>query len=301
MSAPFSCQDPFPFGTLDHNHLPGVLGKWKQIVKRLYSNVKKALVRSVTDFDISFLLQEFPYTRHVTEAGLAKETDLYFMGVVERGTGKSCRWQHNWILLMFFFLFALNVILYANSSVSLSARLNAAVVLSPRYPEISPVFSLSLSWKGERSGRTDDNLRVWTFQNLSIWLFINTSHFSLFDSPFSLLRPWRAKLTCSKTNYKDHVLGTSSWPISLHDCASAWMFIWRQKDKTTAWKDRESSPVRRCAYALSGTVRERSGKIFDTFGERFYLWPPVCLFQCRGPNRLKPFKYNHPQGFFSHR
>lgn len=45
-------------------------------------------------------------------------------------------------------------------SMSSTARLQAAVVLSPRYPEISPLFSLSLSWKGERSGRTDDNLRV---------------------------------------------------------------------------------------------------------------------------------------------
>lgn len=41
-----------------------------------------------------------------------------------------------------------------------SARLNAAVVLNPRYPEVCPLFSLSLSWKGERSGHTDDNLRV---------------------------------------------------------------------------------------------------------------------------------------------
>ncbi|KAJ0067512.1 hypothetical protein NL108_007983, partial [Boleophthalmus pectinirostris] len=69
---------------------------------------------------------EFPYTKHVTEAGLAKDTDLYFMGVVERGT----------------------------------ARLHAAVVMSPRYPEIAPLFSLSLNWKGERTGRTDDNLRA---------------------------------------------------------------------------------------------------------------------------------------------
>lgn len=52
----------------------------------------------------------------------------------------------------------------------LSARLQAAVVLSPRYPEISPLFSLCLSWKGERSGRTDDNLRVCTFQ---LWLFMS--------------------------------------------------------------------------------------------------------------------------------
>lgn len=33
------------------------------------------------------LVQILPYTRHVTDAGLAKETDLYFMAVVERGTG----------------------------------------------------------------------------------------------------------------------------------------------------------------------------------------------------------------------
>lgn len=43
------------------------------------------------------------------------------------------------------------------------ARLQAAVVLNPRYPEVSPLFSLSLSWKGERSGQTDDNLRVRLF------------------------------------------------------------------------------------------------------------------------------------------
>lgn len=37
---------------------------------------------------MSLSWQDLPYTRHVTDAGLAKETDLYFMGVVERGTGK---------------------------------------------------------------------------------------------------------------------------------------------------------------------------------------------------------------------
>lgn len=45
----------------------------------------------------------------------------------------------------------------------------------------------------------------------------------------------------------------------------------------------------------------------QTFGQRrfrisidsLYLWR-LALF-LRGPNRLKPFKYNHPQGFFSHR
>lgn len=32
-------------------------------------------------------LQELPYTRHVSDVGLAKETDMFFMAVVERGTG----------------------------------------------------------------------------------------------------------------------------------------------------------------------------------------------------------------------
>lgn len=41
-----------------------------------------------------------------------------------------------------------------------SARVSAAVVLNPRYPDVAPLFSLSLLWKGERSGRSDDNLRV---------------------------------------------------------------------------------------------------------------------------------------------
>lgn len=76
---------------------------------------------------------ELPYTQHVCEAGLARDTDLFFLAVVERGT----------------------------------ARLQAAVVLNPRYPEVSPLFSVSLSWKGERSGRTDDNLRVMTKFNMT--------------------------------------------------------------------------------------------------------------------------------------
>lgn len=99
---------------------------------------------------VSCFLQELSFTRHVSEAGLARETDLYFMGVVERGTGKAAHREES---------FGLNFIPNVKS-VSLSARLHAAVVLSPRYPEISPLFSLSLNWKGERSGRTDDNLRV---------------------------------------------------------------------------------------------------------------------------------------------
>ncbi|MGH0131060.1 UNVERIFIED_CONTAM: hypothetical protein FKN15_030222 [Acipenser sinensis] len=70
--------------------------------------------------------KELPYTQQVLEAGLVQETDLLFTALIERGT----------------------------------AKLQAAVVLNPRYSTVPPLFSLSLSWKGERSGRTDDNLRA---------------------------------------------------------------------------------------------------------------------------------------------
>jgi len=45
------------------------------------------LMQHMYHCDFSLPFKDLPYTRHVTEAGLAKETDLYFMGVVERGTG----------------------------------------------------------------------------------------------------------------------------------------------------------------------------------------------------------------------
>uniref|UniRef100_A0AAX7V079 THO complex 5 n=1 Tax=Astatotilapia calliptera TaxID=8154 RepID=A0AAX7V079_ASTCA len=152
---------------------------------------------------------EFPYTRHVTEAGLAKETDLYFMGVVERGT----------------------------------ARLNAAVVLSPRYPEISPVFSLSLSWKGERSGRTDDNLRAME------------SEVNVFKNELQGPRP-------------GHQLLTNQF-ARLCVCLDVYL--------------------------------ETEGQDDSVEGPREFPREKMCLRTVRGPNRLKPFKYNHPQGFFSHR
>lgn len=90
----------------------------------------------------------------MSDAGLAKETDMYFMGVVERGTGKYGSGSLNWRTF--------HQIIYKINKINpfSTARLNAAVVLSPRYPEVSPLFSLSLSWKGERTGQTDDNLRV---------------------------------------------------------------------------------------------------------------------------------------------
>lgn len=149
------------------------------------------------------------YTRHVTDAGLAKETDLYFMGVVERGT----------------------------------ARLHAAVVLSPRYPEISPLFSLSLSWKGERSGRTDDNLRAME------------SEVNVFRNELQGPRPGHQLLT---------------------------------------------NQISRLCVCLD-VYLETEGQDDGVEGPREFPREKMCLRTVRGPNRLKPFKYNHPQGFFSHR
>ncbi|KAG9354561.1 hypothetical protein JZ751_001274 [Albula glossodonta] len=138
---------------------------------------------------------ELPYAQHVAQAGLAQETDLYFLALIERGT----------------------------------ARLQAAVVLNPRYPEVSPLFALSLSWKGERSGRMDDNLR----------------------GP----RPGYQLLT---------------------------------------------NQLQRLCLCLD-VYLETESQDESVEGPREFPREKMCLRTVRGPNRLKPFKYNHPQGFFSHR
>uniref|UniRef100_A0A8C4ULN4 THO complex 5 n=1 Tax=Falco tinnunculus TaxID=100819 RepID=A0A8C4ULN4_FALTI len=69
---------------------------------------------------------ELPYTKDVIEAGLAEDTHLYYMALIERGT----------------------------------AKLQAAVVLNPGYSTLSPIFSLCLNWKGERTSSNDDNIRA---------------------------------------------------------------------------------------------------------------------------------------------
>lgn len=152
---------------------------------------------------------ELPYTQHVCEAGLARDTDLFFLAVVERGT----------------------------------ARLQAAVVLNPRYPEVSPLFSVSLSWKGERSGRTDDNLRAME------------SEVNVFKGELQGPRPGHQLLT---------------------------------------------NQVARLCVCLD-VFLETDGQDDSVEGPREFPREKMCLRTVRGPNRLKPFKYNHPQGFFSHR
>nr|XP_057926881.1 THO complex subunit 5 homolog [Doryrhamphus excisus] len=150
-----------------------------------------------------------PYTRHVTDAGLARETDMYFSGEVERGT----------------------------------ARLQAAVVLNPRYPEICPVFSLLLNWKGERSGRTDDNLRAME------------SEVNVFKNELQGPRPGHQLLT---------------------------------------------NQIARLCVILD-VYLETEEQDDGVEGPREFPREKMCLRTVRGPNRLKPFKYNHPLGLFSHR
>ncbi|XP_068617198.1 THO complex subunit 5 homolog isoform X2 [Brachionichthys hirsutus] len=153
--------------------------------------------------------KDLPYTRHVTDAGLARETDLYFMAVVERGT----------------------------------ARLQAAVALNPRYPDVPPLFSLSLGWKGERSGRSDDNLRAME------------SEVNVFKSELQGPRPGHQLLT---------------------------------------------NQISRLCVCLD-VYLETEGQDDSVEGPREFPREKMCLRTVRGPTRLKPFKFNHPQGFFSHR
>ncbi|KAK6476592.1 THO complex subunit 5-like protein [Huso huso] len=152
---------------------------------------------------------ELPYTQQVLEAGLVQETDLLFTALIERGT----------------------------------AKLQAAVVLNPRYSTVPPLFSLSLSWKGERSGRTDDNLRAMEAE-------VNVFHREL------------------RGPHPGYQLLTNQ--------------------------------LQRLCMCLD-VFLETESQDESVEGPREFPREKMCLRTVRGPNRLKPFKFNHPQGFFNHR
>uniref|UniRef100_A0A667YRA7 THO complex 5 n=1 Tax=Myripristis murdjan TaxID=586833 RepID=A0A667YRA7_9TELE len=192
------------FASLEHSIIPVSAECQHLFPAKVISRLARwTTITHQDDFTFFFKLKYFSL------AGLAKETDLYFMGVVERGT----------------------------------ARLQAAVVLSPRYPEISPLFSLSLSWKGERSGRSDDNLRAME------------SEVNVFKNELQGPRPGHQLLT---------------------------------------------NQIARLCVCLD-VYLETDGQDDSVEGPREFPREKMCLRTVRGPNRLKPFKYNHPQGFFSHR
>lgn len=191
------------FASLEHSIIP-VSSECQHLVP---AKIISRLARWTTLTHHEYM--DLPFTQHVTDAGLAKESDLYFMAVVERGT----------------------------------ARLQAAVVMSPRYPEVPPLFSLLLSWKGERSGCTDDNLRAME------------SEVNMFKHELQGPRP-------------GHQLFTNQM-ARLCVCLDVYL--------------------------------ETEGQDDSVEGPREFPREKMCLRTVRGPNRLKPFKYNHPQGFFSHR
>ncbi|KAM5194386.1 THO complex subunit 5 isoform 2-T2 [Mantella aurantiaca] len=150
-----------------------------------------------------------PYTKDVVDAGLAVDTHLYYSLMIERGT----------------------------------AKLQGAVVINPGYCSIPSLFSLCLNWKGERSSRNDENIRVMESE-------INVYYKELCGpSPgFQLL----------------------------------------------------TNQLQRLCMLLDVYLET---ECHDNSVEGPHEFPPekICLRLVRGPSRTKPFKYNYPQGFFSHR
>ncbi|XP_077378240.1 THO complex subunit 5 homolog isoform X1 [Festucalex cinctus] len=191
------------FASLEHNIIPVT----SECLHLFPAKIISRLTRWTTITHEEYM--DLTFARHVTDAGLAKETDMYFSGIVERGT----------------------------------ARLQAAVVLNPRYPEIPPLFSLALNWKGERSGRTDDNLRAME------------SEVNVFKNELQGPRPGYQLLTNQISR--------------LCVCLDVYLETEEQDDGVE--------------------------------GPREFPREKMCLRTVKGPNRLKPFKYNHPLGLFSHR
>lgn len=147
-----------------------------------------------------------PYTKDVVESGLAQDTNLYYSLMIERGT----------------------------------AKLHGAVVLNPGYCFIPPLFSLCLNWKGERSSRNDENIRV-------------------MESEINVY-------------YKE--LGGPSPGFQLL-----------------------TNQMQRLCMLLDVYLET---ECHDNSVEGPHEFPPekICLRLVRGLSRMKPFKYNYPQGFF---
>ncbi|XP_072271394.1 THO complex subunit 5 isoform X2 [Pyxicephalus adspersus] len=150
-----------------------------------------------------------PFTKDVVEAGLALDTHLYYSFMIERGT----------------------------------AKLQGTVILNPGYCSVPPLFSLCLNWKGERSSRNDENIRV-------------------MESEINVY-------------YKE-----------LCGPAPGFQLLTNQ--------------LQRLCMLLDVYLET---ECHDNSVEGPHEFPPekICLRLVRGPSRTKPFKYNYPQGFFSHR
>ncbi|XP_056384678.1 THO complex subunit 5 homolog isoform X3 [Hyla sarda] len=191
------------FASLEHGIIP-VSGECQNLFPaKVISRLTRWNMITYEDYVV------LPYTKDVVESGLAQETHLYYSLMIERGT----------------------------------AKLHGAVVLNPGYCLIPPLFSLCLNWKGERSSRNDENIRVME------------SEINVYYKELSGPSPGFQLLT---------------------------------------------NQLQRLCMLLDVYLET---ECHDNSVEGPHEFPPekICLRLVRGPSRMKPFKYNHPQGFFSHR
>ncbi|XP_066459899.1 THO complex subunit 5 homolog isoform X1 [Eleutherodactylus coqui] len=191
------------FASLEHGIIP-ISGECQNLFPaKVVSRLTKWSMITYEDYVV------LPYTKDVVECGLAQDTHLYYSLMIERGT----------------------------------AKLHGAVVLNPGYSLIPSLFSLCLNWKGERSSRNDENIRVMESE-------INVYYKELMGpSPgFQLL-----------TNQLQRL------------CMLLDVYLETERHDNSVEGPHEFPPEK------------------------------ICLRLVRGPSRMKPFKYNYPQGFFSHR
>ncbi|XP_068096381.1 THO complex subunit 5 homolog isoform X3 [Hyperolius riggenbachi] len=191
------------FASLEHGIIP-ITGDCQNLFPaKVLSRLTKWSMITYEDYVM------LPYTKDVVASGFALDTHIYYSLMIERGT----------------------------------AKLEGAVVVNPAYCSVPPLFSLCLNWKGERSCRNDENIRVMESE-------INVQYKELCGPPpcFQLL----------------------------------------------------TNQVQRLCMLLDVYLET---ECHDNSVEGPHEFPPekICLRLVRGPSRMKPFKYNYPQGFFSHR
>lgn len=191
------------FASLEHGILPVSSECQHLFPTKIVSRLVKWTAFAYEDY------LELPYTKDVVEAGLAEDTHLYYMALIERGT----------------------------------AKLQAAVVVNPGYSSLPPIFSLCLNWKGEKTSSNDDNIRAMESE-------VNVYYRELCGPRLG------------------HQLLTNQ--------------------------------LQRLCVVLD-VYLETETHDNSVEGPKEFPQEKMCLRLVRGPSRMKPFKYNYPQGFFSHR
>ncbi|XP_060105322.1 THO complex subunit 5 homolog isoform X1 [Heteronotia binoei] len=191
------------FASLEHGILPVSSECQHLFPAKIVSRLVKWVALTYEDY------LELSYTKDVVEAGLAEDTHLYYMALIERGT----------------------------------AKLHAAVVLNPGYSSMPPVFSLCLNWKGEKTSSNDDNIR----------------------SMEGEVNVYYKELCGPKPGYQ---------------------LLTNQLQRLCVVLD----------VYLETETHDNSVE-----GPKEFPQEKMCLRLVRGPSRMKPFRFNYPQGFFSHR